>query len=134
MFLLALFSSFNLTVLLTVFTFTLDKIHCCWNYFHLYLWFTASAFTFIVYLDCSVTLSDLTFTPAFIWYTLTLMLFDYYIFTVTVNSYFTLNFNLYCEFFRLPRLLWMPCFNLYIKMLFHLSQDDYSLTLMPGIF
>ena len=46
MFLLALFSSFNLFVILTVFTFTLDKFHCWWKYFHLYLTITASIFTF----------------------------------------------------------------------------------------
>ena len=55
--LLVLFSYFNLTVLLTIFTFTLDKLHCCWwKCFHLYLPFTASMFTFNFYLDCSVTL------------------------------------------------------------------------------
>ena len=131
--LLALFSSFNLTVLLTFFTFTLDKIHFCWKYFHLYLSFTASFFTFTVlpWLLCNFVL---TFILTFMWYTLTLMLFDCSIFTVTMNYYFTLNFNLYYEFFLLPWLLWMPCFNLYIKMLFYLSQDDCSLTLMPGIF
>ena len=89
--LLASFSSFNLTVLLVVFTFTLDKIHCCWwKYFHLYLPFNSSIFTFNIlpWLLCNFVL---TFTVTFILYTLTLMLFDYYVFTVTVNYYFTLN-------------------------------------------
>ena len=46
--LLSLFSSFNLTVILSVFNFTLDKLHCCWKYFHIYLPFTSFVFTFIV--------------------------------------------------------------------------------------
>ena len=50
MFLLVMFSSFHLFILLTVFTFTLDKFHCWWNYFYLFLPFTTSVFTFTVYL------------------------------------------------------------------------------------
>ena len=83
--LFALFSSFNLIVLLTIFTFTLDKLHCCWwKCFHLYLTITASVFTFTVlpWLVCNFVL---TFTLTFTRYTLTLMLFDCSVFTVTLN-------------------------------------------------
>ena len=95
--LLDLFLAFNLTILLTVFTFTLDKLHCFWRkYFHLCLTITASVFTFTI-LPWLLYNFVLTFTVTFIWYTLTLMLFDCSIFNVTVNSYF--NFTIHCAIY-----------------------------------
>ena len=70
MFLLALFSSFNFFVILTVFTFNLDQFHCCWKYFYLFLPLLPLflLLLFYLWLLCNFVL---TFTLTFTWYTLT---------------------------------------------------------------
>ena len=93
-FLLVMFSSFHFFCSFNYFNFTLDKLHCWWKYFHLFLPFTASVFTFTVYLWLLCNFA-LTFTLTFTWYTL------------TTDTLWLLCFQCHCEFwFRFYHSLW----------------------------
>ena len=96
--LFALFSSFNLTVLLTVFTFTLDKLNCClWKYFNLCLTITASLFTF-------------TILP---WLLYHFFWFDFH------SDFHLIHFN--------SDALWLFCFHCHCEFLFHFYHSLWNL-------
>ena len=117
--LLALFFIFSPFCSFNCFTFTLDKIHFRWKYFHIFLQFIASVFNFNVYLWllCNFVL---TFTLTFTWYTTdTLLLLC---FTVIVNYDFT--FTIHCANFIILISLWLDfIFSLYTNYLLNEAID-----------